>query len=152
MPTYTLTASLVDHLSTQSTYPLVVREKIFDATKRPLAQNDVAELIAVKKGETVLRVEAEVLTADANAGTFEVGDGAGTSGYLTAVNAAAAGYTTMALRLTEGAPNTITGYTAGKHYTADDTIDLKALGANGITTGKIMVRAVILPKSPKGVN
>lgn len=147
MATYDLTASNDSHPSF-SGMVVEVRERVFDATKRTLVQNDVAELIDVAAGETVLRVDANVLTADANAGTAEIGDGADTNGYLEAFNSAAAGVTLGKAVLTEAAPPTFNGYTnGGKYYSAADTIDLKALGASGITTGKILVRAYIVSKT-----
>lgn len=147
MPTYTLTASNDSHPSYNG-IDVEIREKVFDASKRSLAQNDVAELISVAAGETVMSVDASVLVADANAGTAEIGDGADTNGYVEAFNDALVGYSVGKAVLTEGAPNTFNGYTnGGKYYSAADTIDLKALGANGITTGKILVRAYIVPKT-----
>jgi hypothetical protein len=149
---FDVTASANSHPSKTNLYHGEWREKIYDATKQVLAQNEVVQLINVKKGELVRQVDVEVLVVDANAGNLEVGDGATTNGYLTAINAAALGYTAMPLRLTEGTPNTITGFTTGKHYTVDDTLDLKALGASGITTGKYLVRAFVMFKAADGVS
>lgn len=147
MPTYTLTTSS-DHRKFNTPYFVEVREVVYDATKRTLAQNDVAELIAVKAGETVLKCDVEVLTVDANAGTAEIGDGADTNGYIEAFNDAALARILGGPVFTEAAPPTFNGYTrVGKYYSADDTIDLKALGASGITTGKILLRAYVVPKS-----
>lgn len=147
MPTYDLTASNDSHPSYNG-MDIQIREKVFDATKRTLVQNDVVELIDVAAGERVLSVDVQVLTADANAGTAEVGDGADTNGFVEAFNDAATGYTVGKAVLTEAAPPTFNGYTnGGKYYSAADTIDLKALGASGITTGKILVRAYIVPKT-----
>jgi hypothetical protein len=54
----------------------------------------------------------------------DVGDGSAASGYLSNINANAVGSHCSALALTEGAPNTITGYSGGKYYSAADTIDV----------------------------
>jgi hypothetical protein len=152
MPTYDLTIS-ASHKRYTTPYPIEVREFVYDATQRTLIQNDVIECIDVAAGERVLSVDCKVLTADANAGTSEIGDGADTNGYLEAFNdAAAAGtYYTGKAVLTEAAPPTFNGYTnGGKLYTAADTIDLKALGASGLTTGKYLIRAFVVPKTPGG--
>lgn len=147
MPTFDLTASNENHKAFNGMV-VEVREKVFDASKQNLAQNDVAELIDVAAGERVLSVDVNVLTADANAGNAEIGDGADTNGYLEAFNAAATGYTVGKAVLTEAAPPTFNGYTnGGKYYSAADTIDFKALGASGVTTGKYLVRAFIVPKT-----
>ncbi|HEX7116272.1 MAG TPA: hypothetical protein VF193_14185 [Steroidobacter sp.] len=137
-----------DHKRFVSHFAAEWREVVFDATQKALAQNDVAELIDVHAGETVLRVDAQVLSADANAGTFDVGDGADADGYLDGIDAQQVGYNAMSPILAEGTPNSIAGYTAaGKFYAADDTIDLVALGVNGLTTAKIVLRALVVPAS-----
>jgi len=147
MATYDLTLSNESHPSFNGAL-VEVREKVFDATKRTLAQNDVVELIDIAAGETVMKCDVNVLTADANAGTAEVGDGSDTNGFVEAFNDAATGVTLGKIVLTEAAPPTMNGYTnGGKYYSAADTIDLKALGASGITTGKILVRAYVVPKT-----
>lgn len=143
MPTYDLTASNENHPAYHLP-GIEVREKVFDATKQNLAQNDVVELIDVAAGERVLSVDVEVLTVDANAGTAEIGDGADTNGYIEAFNDAALAYIAGGPVFTEAAPPTFNGYTrVGKYYSAADTIDMKALGASGITTGKYRVIAYV---------
>lgn len=146
---FDLTASNDNHPSFNGVR-VEVREKVFDASKQNLAQNEVAELIDVAAGEHVLGVTCRVLTADANAGTAEIGDGSDTNGYLEAFNDAAAAGTHYPFKaaLTEAAPPTFNGYTnGGKYYSAADTIDFKALGASGVTTGKYLVTAFVVPKS-----
>jgi hypothetical protein len=148
MATYTLTAASDSHPHQTAPYPIEVREVVYDATKRTLAQNDIAELIAVAAGETVLKVDAEVLVVDANAGTAEIGDGADSNGYIEAFNDAALAVLLGGPVFTEAAPPTFNGYTkVGKYYAAADTIDFKALGASGVTTGKYRVKAYIATKS-----
>jgi hypothetical protein len=150
---FDLTASNDDHPSFTG-MKVEVRERVFDASQQNLAQNEVAQLIDVAAGEHVLGVTCRVLTADANAGTAEIGDGSDTNGFLEAFNDAAAAEThypfKLAVTLSEGTPNTIAynGYTnGGKYYSAADTIDFKALGASGVTTGKYLVTAFVVPKS-----
>jgi hypothetical protein len=148
MATYTLTAASDSHPHQTAPYPIEVREVVYDATKRTLAQNDIAELIAVAAGETILKVDAEVLVVDANAGTAEIGDGADANGYIEAFNDASLAVLLGGPVFTEAAPPTFNGYTkVGKYYSAADTIDFKALGASGVTTGKYRVKAYIAPKS-----
>lgn len=147
MPTVDVSKS-ANHKRFASLFAAEWREVLFDASKQNLAQNESAGVIGVKAGERVLAVEAEVKEADANAGNAEVGDDADSDGYLEAFNANATGYHKMAVKLSEGTPNAVNGYTSGgKYYAADDTIDIKALGANGLTTAKILVRALVVPKT-----
>lgn len=119
-----------------------VMENTIDCAASNLAQDDVAQLIDVKAGWLVERVLAEVETAEGGVATFDVGDASDVDGFLDGVDANATGMSVSTLTLTEGAPNTVTGYSAGKLYTADDTIDLLALAA--MDAAKITVRAYIV--------
>jgi hypothetical protein len=119
----------------------VVIEGFLDCTKAVLAQNDVAEVLAIPAGTFIQGVVWEVEVVEGAARNFAVGDGSGTSGFIatTSANSLASGCT--ALALTEGVPNTVTGYSAGKYYGAADTIDILAVTAGGLTGAKIRLKA-----------
>lgn len=93
-----------------------------------LAAGDVLEAIPLPAKSLVLRVGVDVTTAGTSGITLDIGDGTDPDGYLDGVAADAAGSFCSALALAEGAPNTIVGLSAGKYYTAADTIDVKVVG------------------------
>ena len=121
---------------------LGVIENIVDYSKTPSGAGDVVQVLNVPEGFFVVMSGAEVLVAEGGtaAGTF--GDGATAAGYLTALDANATGYKYRGLTLTEAAPNTVTGYSAGKLYTAADTIDHTT--TNALDAAKIRYFAVVL--------
>lgn len=118
-----------------------IREVTIDFAKNNAEASDVVQAIPVKAGERVDHVVVEVLTAEGGVATANVGDGSDADGYLAAVNLNAVGLTDMALTLTDGTPNTVAGYTNGKLYAADDTIDLVP-GAN-VDNAVVRVMALI---------
>jgi len=88
------------------------------------------------------KVLYEVITADATQ-TMSIGDGSGTSSYIADADVATAGNTGhSALTLTEATPNTVTGYTGGKFYSAADTIDLLVPSGKVWDTLKVRVYAI----------
>lgn len=113
------------------------------ASATALAATDVLEVLPVPAGTFVLSVGYDVTTAEGAAATIDVGDGADPNGYLDAVDLNSTGSGAMALALTEAAPNTVTGYSAGKYYAADDTIDI-SLDQNGIDTAVVRLWAVFI--------
>jgi len=113
------------------------------ASATALAATDVLEVLPVPAGTHVLSVGYEVTTAEGAVATMDVGDGADPNGYLDAVNLNSAGSGVMTLALTEGAPNTVTGYSAGKYYAAADTIDI-SLDHNSIDTAVVRLWAVFV--------
>lgn len=113
-------------------------------TSALVAQNEVVEAIPIAANTMVLGVRAEVLVVEGAARNFGIGDGAGTSSYITTQSANALAEFRTALGLTEGVPNTVTGYTGGKYYSAADTIDILAVTAGGLTTCKIKVSADVI--------
>lgn len=119
-------------------------QELFDpAAKGVLAQNDVAQLIKIPANTWVFGVRWQVTKVEGAARNFAIGDGANTSGWIasTSANALATGYSGP-VALTEGAPNTVTGFSAGKFYSADDTLDVLAPTAGGLTTCQIKVAAL----------
>lgn len=115
-------------------------EVVFDATKQNLAQNDIAQLVNIPAKTLVRRVFWEVETVEGGARNFAIGDGSDTDGFIatTSANSLASGISGLAL--TEGTPNTITGYSGGKYYSAADTLDLLAVTSGGLTGAKIRIK------------
>lgn len=126
---------------------LFVLEATFDATEQALAQNDIVQLIDIPANTVVLRVAVTKETLEGAAATAAIGDATTATGYIAAADMNSATPECTALALTEGAPNTITGYSNGKFYSAAGTIQLKALAAAGLTAAKVTVRAVCVDLS-----
>jgi hypothetical protein len=119
----------------------IVIEGYFDATKRTLAQNDTVAVLDIPANTLIQGVQWEVETVEGAARNFAVGDGSDTDGFIasTSANSLASGATALALG--EGTPNTVSGYSAGKYYSAADTLDILAVTAGGLTTTKIRLNA-----------
>ena len=77
----------------------------------------------------VLAVGLDVTTVEGGTLTIDVGDGTDPDGFLDGVNGNAAASYSTSLVLAEAAPNTVTGYSNGKYYSAADTIDVKTVNA-----------------------
>lgn len=103
------------------------------------AQNEIVEAIVVPAGTKVHAVCAEVLVAEGAARNYAIGDGSDTYGYIATTTANTTGKTHSALVLTEGAPNTVTGYSNGKFYAAADTIDVLCVTSGGLSACKLRV-------------
>lgn len=103
--------------------PKVVRVRI-DMRKRLPANADVGQILPVKAGTHVRYLGTQVVQAEGAALTIDIGDGVTPNGYVAGVNLNSAGFVAGTLALTEGTPNTITGFTNGKLYTVDDTVDV----------------------------
>ena len=89
-----------------------------------LAAADVLELFSVRAGTWVRLRAVRLVTAEGAAGTIGLGDGATASGYRTAFDLnGTPGWFDNAAALTEGTPNSFTGFSGGKLYTAADTVD-----------------------------
>ena len=90
-----------------------------------LAAADVLEIMKVGAGFWVNLVGYKLITAEGATATMDVGDGAAATGFASNINLnGTPGWTEVTLALTEGTPNTITGYSDGKLYTAADTVDV----------------------------
>lgn len=113
------------------------------ASATALASADVLEVIPIPAKSLVLRVGFDVTVAEGATATVGIGDGAAATGYATAVNlnSVASGVSTLAL--TEGTPNTVTGYSNGKYYSAADTIDL-TLNHSSIDAAVVRVWALVV--------
>lgn len=143
MPDVTKLASLERRELPYKTY---MREVTVDYTKADLAmaQNDVDNIIDIPANTYVAMVRAEVLVAEGAARNFDVGDGDNAVGYHSARSAnALAEFCSAPVALTEGAPNTVTGFSNGKYYAAADTIDVRAPSAGGLVGAKIKYTALM---------
>jgi hypothetical protein len=127
----------------------VVFEGVFDATKRTLAQNDTLAVIDIPANTLIQGVQWEVEVAEGAARNFAVGDGSDTDGFITttSANSLASGVSTLAGTVAGGSgdpasdPLVVTGYSAGKYYSAADTLDVLAVTSGGLTTTKIRLKA-----------
>lgn len=108
-----------------------------------LASSDVYEILEIPAKTLVLRVGYDVTTAEGATATVHIGDGSDADGYVVSANLNSVGSGASALALTEGTPNTITGYSGGKYYSAADTIDL-TLNHNSINAAVVRVWALIV--------
>lgn len=102
-----------------------------------LTSGDIIEAIPLPAKTLVLRVGLDVTTAEGGTLTIDVGDGSDTDGYLDGVNANTVASYCSALALTEGAPNTITGYSNGKYYSAADTVDVLIVNAADVAVMRL---------------
>lgn len=139
MPTYDRTANTRRGLGN----PYLVEQTI-DYTEQVTIQNDIVEAIDVPAKTKVIDIFWEVLVVEGAARNFAIGDGATTDGYITTTNGNALATGSLALALTEAAPNTVTDYTNGKYYSAADTIDILTVTAGGLTTMKLKVAALMV--------
>lgn len=112
------------------------------ASATALTSGDVIEAIPLPAKSLVLRVGLDVTTAEGGTLTIDVGDGTDPDGYLDGVDANTAASYCSALALTEGAPNTITGYSNGKYYSAADTLDLKIVNAADVAVMRLWALVV----------
>lgn len=124
--------------------PFVIDKHIEFANDGTFPAADVLQLLDVKAGWYVAMVGVQVHTAEGAAATGDVGDATDPNGYIDAVDMNAVGFTASGpVALTEGAPNTVTGYSNGKLYTAADTIDLTL--DDTVDAAVITVFAVVFP-------
>lgn len=122
MATIDMTASPgVPILGLDKAYKL---SKTIDFAKTNVAQSDVLQLFDIPAKTIIKAVVVDVLTAEGGTATGDIGDGDGSAGFLSNVNLNSVASTCSGLALTEGTPNTITGYSNGKYYSAADTLDL----------------------------
>lgn len=127
-------------------YKVYMKEVVVDYTKADLSmlQNEVDNIIDIPANTYVAMVRAEVLVVEGAARNFDVGDGDNAAGYHSARSAnAIAEFCSAPVSLTEGAPNTVTGFSNGKYYAAADTIDVRAPSAGGLAAAKIKFTALM---------
>jgi hypothetical protein len=92
-----------------------------------LASGDVLEVMPLRAKTLVMHVGLEVVSGGTTGLTLDVGDGADADGYLDGVAGDAAG-SFASVATVAGDPGALVGLSAGKYYTAADTIDVKLVG------------------------
>ena len=93
-------------------------------------ENDVLQLFSVAFCE-VIHACINVTVAEGDTLTADLGDGSDVDGFIDGADLDTVGLTRMELALTDGSPNTVTGYSSGKLYGSTvDTIDLKVLSGD----------------------
>jgi peptidoglycan hydrolase-like protein with peptidoglycan-binding domain len=90
-----------------------------------LAAADVLQVLPIPAKSLVMHVGVDVSTAGTSGLTLDVGDGTDPDGYLDGVSGAAVG--SFASVTTEAA-DAIVGLSAGKYYSAADTVDVVLVG------------------------
>jgi hypothetical protein len=95
-----------------------------DFSKTTASSAEVLAIFNVPKNTLVSRIAAICHRAEGGAANVDVGDGSDVDGFLVDFNVNSVASSLSSLALTEGTPNTITGYSGGKYYTAADTIDI----------------------------
>lgn len=116
-----------------------VFENTLDFSERNLAATDtVSEFLKIPAGSYVLGVAVDVLVADANAATMDVGDATDPNGYVAAVAVNATGKTAGAGAYLDN----VGAYVTPQYYTADTWLQL-TIAAAGVSTGKVRVAALV---------
>ena len=112
---------------------LTVVEAIFDCSDidgagTTVTSGDIIQAINVPANTWVAMVRCEVVTVEGGAGTIDVGlTGVNAAGFFNDLDVnALTDSVSGPVSLTEAAPNTVTGYSAGTYITAADTIDILA--------------------------
>ena len=88
-----------------------------------VTSGDTLALINIPANTFVWKVAVVKYTAEGATQTVGIGDGSATSGFITGCDLNSTTTEISSLTLSEAAPNTVSGYTDGKLYTAADTID-----------------------------
>lgn len=119
-----------------------------------LAASDVIQALQIPANTFVMAAGIEVVTAaDSTALTLDLGDGSDADGFVDGDDGKTTGYNVRTLTLTEGTPNTVTGYSSGKFYSAADTLDVTFATLTGtLTSGVIRVFAIVCDLDPQTVN
>lgn len=125
--------------SNAGTRPVFMAEQRIDFGRNNAAASDVVQALNVYAGWFVHAVAVDVEVAEGGTGTATVGDGTTANGFIASVNLNATGITKNTLK-TDGTSAAV-GYTAGKLYTADDTIDLVVSAA--LDKAVVVVRALV---------
>ena len=105
-----------------------------------VTSGDTLQLLNIPANTLVQRVAVIKDTVESGTLTVDVGDGTDPDGFLDGADLNAAATEITELALAEAAPNTVVGYTAGKLYTAADTLDM--LFNNTADTAKFTVVAI----------
>jgi len=124
MPTLNLTKGGTSALASPVGTPIKLLKLLVDFRVTPSEASDVLQLFNIPADCRVLMAGHKTLRVEGATAAGTLGDGAGVGGYLTASNFNSLATQMSTLALTEAAPNTVTGYSGGKFYTAADTIDI----------------------------
>ena len=109
-----------------------------------VAISDVTQLVSIPAGAFVLSVAYKVTTVEGGTCTFGIGDGAGTSGYASAID----GNTSANAQSFNG--TTTPTFGVGKFYAAADTIDL-ILSSGTAAAVVVKISVTYVPTAPVGV-
>jgi hypothetical protein len=117
----------------------------FSKAANTTADGDVAQVLNIPAGCLVLAAGWEIVKAEGGAAAGTYGDGADVDGYHGTFNGNATAGTVVVstLALAEAAPNTVSGYTAGKLYATADTIDL--VTTNALDAAIVKFFAIVVP-------
>lgn len=115
-----------------------------DFSKRNVTAADVVKVLNIPANTFVQSVYVRAVLGEASQ-TVSIGDGDDPDGYLVGADVGTTGNTACsALALTNGTNETITGYTAGKYYSAADTIDVLVPSGKAYTTLKLRIEAAVI--------
>ena len=125
---------------------LTVMENTIDFAAHPQTADQLVQLFHVPAGTIVLAVGYRVETLEGGTLTFDIGDADNADDYIDGANGnnSSAYYGWSLLTLTEGTPNTVTGYTAGKLYESAGVIGLTPKNDADKAKIKVKVFAVSL--------
>ena len=133
---------------------VTVVEAIFDCSDidgagTTVTSGDIIQAINVPANTFVQLVRCEVVTVEGGAGTIDVGvTGSNAAGFFNDLDVNALTDSVAGpVSLTEGTPNTVTGYSGGTYFTSSDTIDILA-NAN-LNVAQIRLVAVLVDLNGK---
>lgn len=116
-------------------------ENRIDFRAQNVGSTETVDVFNVHPGWFVQGLCVEVETAEGGTATVDVGDSVDPDGFLGGTNINALGFNVTTLVLAAGTPNTVSGYTGGRLYTAADTIEL--LANNALDGAVVVVRALV---------
>lgn len=119
-----------------------VLENTLDLSANTALTNQVYNLIQITAPAFVQAVYWSVTEAAGASTLFEIGDGSDTDGFVasTSLTNVTSGFSLPSY--SSNGSNTV-GYSSGKYYSANDTIDLKSVG-NIPTDGTIVVKVIVV--------
>jgi len=102
----------------------IVMQQTIDFAETNRTAADLLQLFHIGAGQVVERAQIHVETAEGGVLTVDLGDTTDPNGLVVAANGNSAGYYNSNQALTVGTPDAFTGYSQGKFFTADGTVDL----------------------------
>ena len=140
MTTYTNLITVGSKLQYADSVSSFMMKRTLDFSVTGYTAADVIQLFHIPAKVFVAKVMWDVTTAEGGTFTFDIGDGGDVDGYIDGADGNAVGNGSSLIVLTEATPNTITGYSNGKYYSAADTLDL--LVNNTVDAGVMTVKAL----------